>query len=350
MAGLAERRVLGYWSVSTGHAILGRLSLTCLLSLILICYSNDSRGDAPEAAGPTSIYREPIVVLEPLPNLVPGIVALGRRLFHDKRLSRNNKVACASCHDVAAGGADTTARSVGVTGNPTALNSPSVLNSGYSHVQFWDGRAESLEDQIDGPLQHPDEMGSSWREVLELIAQDWEYRTAFQMFYEGGVTRETVKNAIATYERSLVTINAPFDRFLMGDKAALTSEQKEGYRLFKSFGCVSCHQGRLVGGNMYQRIGIYQEYFSRNGDLNEADLGRYNVTGREEDRYVFKVPSLRNVALTAPYLHDGSALSLVEAVRLMAIYQLGRDLKVRETREIVAFLQSLTGDLPEAGP
>ena len=149
---IVKRWGLGYWLVSTGPAALGRLSLSCLLSLILISYSNDGKGDPPKAANQASINGEPIVALRPMPNLDPGIIALGRRLFHDKRLSRNGKVACASCHDVPAGGADTTARSYGVTGNPTGVNAPSVLNSGYSHAQFWDGRAASLEDQVNGPL------------------------------------------------------------------------------------------------------------------------------------------------------------------------------------------------------
>jgi len=333
-----------------GPAVLGRLSLSFILSLIPVSFLNGGGVGASEAAGQASNYSEAIVVLEPLPNLVPGIVALGRRLFHDQRLSRNGEVACVTCHDVAEGGADTKARSVGVTGKPTLRNSPSVLNSGYSLAQFWDGRAASLEEQVDGPLRHPDEMGGNWHETLKLISQDREYRTAFQQFYEGSVTREAVENAIATYERSLVTTNAPIDRFLMGDKRAITSEQREGYRLFQSYGCVSCHQGRLVGGNLYQLLGVFESYFSSGGKQSEVDFGRYNVTGREEDRFVFKVPSLRNVALTAPYFHDGSVVSLEEAVRLMARFQLGRVLEGRETRALVAFLQSLTGDLPEVEP
>jgi cytochrome c peroxidase len=270
-------------------------------------------------------------------------VRLGDKLFHDPQLSSDGTVSCASCHDLKRGGTDNQARSLGVGGVAGEINAPTVFNSGFNFKQFWDGRAETLEAQIDGPLQHPKEMASSWPETLDKLAQAPAYAAAFQQLYPDGITALNVKDAIATYERSLYTPNAPFDRYLRGDAAALSDDQKEGYRLFKSRGCVSCHQGVGVGGNMFQVFGVMADYFAARGDIVPADLGRFNVTGDDNDRHVFKVPSLRNVALTAPYFHDGSAATLEEAVEVMGNYQLGRPLSAREITLITAFLRTLTG-------
>ena len=271
-------------------------------------------------------------------------VALGEMLFNDPRLSRDDTVACVACHDLAKGGTDQMARSVGIGGAVGDINAPTVFNSGFNFVQFWDGRAATLEDQVDGPVQNPKEMGSNWPDVLAKLRQDPTYVAAFERIYEDGIQHANVKDAIATFERSLITPNGRFDKFLRGDAGAITDEEKAGYELFKSFGCAACHNGVNVGANMFQRIGVTGDYFADRGHLTGADNGRFNVTVRERDRYVYKVPSLRNVAITAPYFHDGSAKTLEQAVVIMAKYQLGRFLSKEELRRIVAFLKTLTGE------
>jgi cytochrome c peroxidase len=291
--------------------------------------------------------------ISPLPsahNLNAAVVALGRSLFHEPRLSADGTLSCASCHPVASGGDDARSHSVGINGQRGDINAPSVLNRAFDFRLFWDGRAATLEDQVDGPLQNPIEMGSTWELALSRLEADPAMRQAFDAAFPGkGISREGVRMAIATYERSLITPRSPFDRYLCGDEKALSARALAGYRNFQNYGCVSCHQGRNVGGNMYQRFGVMEDYFAlRGGPLTRADLGRFNQTGKEEDKHVFKVPSLRNVALTAPYFHDGSQATLEGAVRVMARVQLGRVMPDEHVQEIVAFLESLTGEIPEA--
>ncbi len=272
-------------------------------------------------------------------------VALGEKLFHDPRLSKNNRVSCASCHALDQGGDDGLKFSVGISGNPTNANAHSVFNIGDDFLFFWDGSAETLEDQIDGPITHPDEMGSNWKDIIAKLSKDKEYQDQFYALYKSPPTENAIKNAIATFERSLNTLNAPFDKYLLGDKDAISAQALAGYQYFKSFGCASCHQGQGVGGNMLQTFGVVGDYFKDRGTpITEADLGHYNVTGDDMDKHVFKVPSLRNVELTAPYFHDGNAETLEEAVDVMAKYQLGKDLSNKERAALVAFLKSLTGE------
>lgn len=288
--------------------------------------------------------------IKPLPTTLqqdPARADLGRRLFNDKRLSANGKVSCASCHDLSAGGADARRHSVGFDGKLTAVNAPTVLNAAFNFKQFWDGRADSLEAQVDAVIQNPVEMGSKWEDVVAKLSRDSSYRAAFAASYPAGVTRENIQNAIATYERTLITPNSRFDQYLRGDRDALAADEKAGYAKFKQFGCVACHQGVNVGGNMFQKFGVMRDYFAARGNLAAADLGRYRVTADEADRYVFKVPSLRNVALTAPYLHDGSARSLDDAVAVMFKYQLGRTASKDDIAAIVKFLHTLTGERPQ---
>lgn len=301
---------------------------------------------SPVAALPDDALA-PILPLAPIPGLDPARVALGERLFHDARLSADFSLACASCHNLEKGGADSRKFSLGIGGAVGNINAPSVLNSGYSLAQFWDGRAASLEAQVAGPLHNPLEMGSNWAQVLSRLGQDVALTAAFSLAYPDGLTANNVANALATFERSLVTVNSRFDRYLRGEKQILTPIEIEGYRRFREFGCISCHQGALVGGNMYQKFGVLRDYFA-DRPTTKSDLGRYNVTQREADRHVFKVPSLRNVARTGPYFHDGSADTLAQAVVIMARYQLGRELAERDVAAIVAFLNTLTGELPVA--
>ena len=299
----------------------------------------------PSPAAITDVLPdEPIRPLPAPPDLDPRKVSLGRLLFHDPRLSGDNTVACASCHDLAAGGADPRGRSVGIGGAVIAVNAPTVFNTGFNLAQFWDGRAADLEEQIDAVIHNEKEMRSNWPDIVAKLAADPDYAAAFWALYGADVAASHVKDALATFERSLVTVNAPIDRYLRGEADALTPDQEAGYYLFKSFGCASCHQGRNIGGNLYQKFGVMGDYFADRGNVTGADYGRFNVTGAEEDRFVFKVPSLRNVVVTAPYFHDGSAQTLEEAVVIMARYQLGRALSADEVRRLVAFLHALTGE------
>jgi cytochrome c peroxidase len=280
----------------------------------------------------------------------PARAELGRRLFHDVRLSANNSVSCASCHRLESGGADQQAFSRGFTGRPTEVNAPTVLNAGLNFRQFWDGRADSLEAQVDAVIQSPVEMGSSWPEVIGKVAEDSHYRPAFAAAYPDGVTQANIQNAIATFERGLTTPNSRFDQYLRGDADALSADEKAGYSKFKQYGCIACHQGVNVGGNMFQKFGVMGDYFQARGNPSDADLGRFLVTGDEADKNVFKVPSLRNVALTAPYFHDATAKTLEEAVDVMFRYQLGRVASATDKGLIVKFLDTLTGEFEGVRP
>ncbi|TWU00147.1 Cytochrome c551 peroxidase precursor [Botrimarina colliarenosi] len=296
-----------------------------------------------------SNYRgKPITPIEAPTGLDPKLVALGRRLFHDPRLSRDGTVSCASCHDLSQGGDDGQCFSIGVDGQPGDINAPTVFNSALNIAQFWDGRAANLRQQVDGPIHHPKEMASDWAEVLQRIGNDASLTAAFASAFGGPATAERVRIAIEAFETSLATLNAPFDGWLQGDDDAVSKEALEGFELFKRHGCISCHQGEAVGGNLFQRLGVMREYFVASRELRPSDLGRFNHTQREQDRHVFRVPSLRNVALTGPYFHDGSALNLEDAVHVMLHYQVGADEPdLAEIRKIVVFLNTLTGDTPK---
>ncbi len=272
---------------------------------------------------------------------------LGRRLFHDTRLSGDSTLSCATCHSMSSGGAEPRATSTGIRGQIGPINSPTVLNAAFNFVQFWDGRAADLLEQAAGPVTNPIEMGAEWPSLLERLRADQGYVQSFGASYgESGITQANVLDAIVEYERSLVTPSR-FDAWLGGDDAALTDEEQRGLRLFVETGCTTCHSGSNIGGTSYQRMGLVHNYFERRGGrITEADLGRFNVTQAEEDRHKFKVPTLRNVELTAPYFHDGSERELAGAVRTMAEVQLGRELSDADASAITAFLRSLTGELP----
>ncbi len=272
-------------------------------------------------------------------------IELGRQLFNDKRLSHDNTISCASCHSLDKGGTDQRPTSIGINGVMGTVNAPTVINSSLNIAQFWDGRADTLEQQAAGPVHNPIEMGSDWDEVLGKLQGDKEYVARFRRLYADGMTADNIVRVIAQFERSLLSVGAPFDRYLRGDEMAISDQAKHGYRLFKSYGCVACHQGRNVGGNMFARMGTIGNYFIHKPELNEADMGRYNVTRAEEDRHVFKVPSLRMVTHTAPYFHDGSVEKLEEAISIMARYQLARRMSDKEIAAIRAFLESLDGTL-----
>jgi cytochrome c peroxidase len=296
-----------------------------------------------EDAVTASLTGEPIMPVALFVELNDKKVTLGEQLFNDPRLSRDNSVSCASCHALDKGGTDRLVLSIGIAGKTGVVNAPTVFNSAYNFKQFWDGHAETLEEQVEGPIHNPLEMDSNWTEIITKLETSPNYVEAFSAIYPDRIQANNIKDAIATFERSLITPNARFDKYLRGENNALTDDEKQGYQLFKSYGCVSCHQGVNIGGNLFQKFGLMGDYFASR-KVSKADLGRFNVTGNEADKYVFKVPSLRNVALTAPYFHDGSASQLEDAVMTMSFYQLGRPLTLTERDAIVKFLKTLSGE------
>jgi len=285
------------------------------------------------------LSSSPIKPIPPVMDINEDKVLLGKKLFFDTRLSKDNTISCATCHDLQNGGDDGLKFSFGIGGQEGNINAPTVYNAVFNFRQFWDGRAKDLKAQALGPIENPIEMGHNFSDLIDALKEDQFYHTAFSKIYKEGISKENIADAIAEFEKALITPDAPFDRFLKGKKNALSQRAKRGYRLFESKGCILCHNGVNVGGNFYNKFGVYK-------DANSTHLGRYNITKREEDKYVFKVPSLRNVELTAPYMHDGRAKTLTDAVEIMTEHQLGRYMNDEDTQDIVAFLKSLTGKIP----
>ena len=284
--------------------------------------------------------------VRPLPEKIetnPAKVALGDKLYNDGRLSKDNTISCASCHDLAKGGTDQAQFSTGVAGQVGDINAPTVFNSAFNIMQFWDGRAANLEEQADGPPNNPIEMASNWEEIAGKLSQDAEFTQAFTAVYPEGYKKETLVNAIAEYERTLLT-PAAFDKYLRGDQGALSAEQKQGYQVFKELGCATCHSGVILGGASFEVMGLRRDYYADRGNPHTPDFGRFNATKNEADRFRLKVPTLRNIEVTHPYFHDGSTSDLGKAVETMAKYQSGTTLSARDRDLIVAFLESLTGE------
>ena len=272
----------------------------------------------------TRAVQEPITSIPVMPPGDPQRLALGERLFNDRRLSRDEARSCSSCHDVRTNGATSNARDVTLDGRPLALNTLTVFNAGLSFRLNWEGKYRTLEEEAEHVLRNPDIMGSSADDVVSKLRADPELVKQFGDAYGREPDASALLDALATYERSLVTPGSRFDRWLDGDAAAIAPEELAGYQLFKSLGCISCHQGVNVGGNLFQRHGIF------------------HPLGTPDPQWL-RVPSLRNVATTAPYFHDGSALTLSEAVRTMGIAQLDRVLTDEQITVVVAFLTTLTG-------
>ncbi|AKO45219.1 cytochrome c peroxidase [[Haemophilus] ducreyi] len=287
-------------------------------------------------------------LVQPIPDQLttdPHKVALGEALYFDGRLSGDGSIQCNTCHLLTQGGVDNLPVSEGIDGKKGGINAPSVFNAAFNKWQFWDGRAKTLADQAGGPPTNPVEMGSkTWDEILARLDQDEEFKQRFFAVYPH-LTQESVTNAIGEFEKTLITPNSAFDRFLKGDQTALTDVQKRGYEHFQKAKCDTCHTGTAMGGQSFEYLGLYGDYFKDRGTpLTEADEGRFAVTKDPSDKHRFKVPTLRNVALTAPYMHDASAKDLKEAVRIMGHYQSNKDFSETELNEIVAFLESLTGE------
>ena len=271
---------------------------------------------------------------------------LGRKLYHDTRLSVDNTVSCASCHGLSTAGVDNKQYSEGVGGQFGGVNAPTVYNAVYNFVQFWDGRAATLALQAAGPPLNPVEMGyESFDQIVAKLSKDKAFTREFKKVYPDGWSEANITDAIAQFERTLLTPNSRFDKYLKGDATAITAEELEGYNLFKKYNCATCHVGANLGGQSYELMGQYADYFAARGtEMTAEDNGRFKQTSIERDRHRFKVPGLRNVALTYPYFHDGTEPELKEAVCKMGTYQVGVEIPDAEEDKIVAFLHTLTGE------
>lgn len=284
-------------------------------------------------------------------------IELGKKLFFEPRLSKTSTLSCNSCHNVAMGGDDGRSTSFGIRGQLGGRNSPTVWNAALNTVQFWDGRAASLKDQAKGPLINPIEMGMENHDAVVARLKDIpDYVKEFKKVFgpKSEINIDDAADAIAAFEETLVVRNSPYDKFLKGNKKALSVEAQKGFENFKSIGCVSCHGGANFAGPITQPgVGFYMKFPTFPDASIEAkyaftkDLGRFSVTKSEGDKNMYRVPSLRNVAVTAPYFHNGAVNDLKEAVRVMGKLQLNKVLTDAEITSLVAFLESLSDTLPE---
>lgn len=292
--------------------------------------------------------------LQPMIDSIPthsAKVSLGNLLYHDARLSLDNTVSCATCHPLDKGGVDGLRTSEGIDKQLGGINAPTVYNAVFNHVQFWNGRAANLAEQAAGPPANPIEMGNqTWDDIVERLRKDPVLVAQFNAIYGENITEANVTDAIAEFEKTLITPNSPFDNYLKGDKEALTAEQIEGFDLFMAHNCASCHVGQALGGQSFEHMGIVEDYHAaRKAEkphivYNDDDKGLYGFTNNELDLHKYKVPTLRNIALTSPYMHDGSVETLTEAVKTMMRFQTGTKQDQEEINKIVMFMETLTGE------
>ena len=295
---------------------------------------------------PEARLAEPVRPIAQEVSVDEAKAALGFALFHDPRLSVDNTVSCATCHALETAGVDNHQYSHGVNDQLGGVNAPTVYNAVYNFVQFWDGRAKTLADQAAGPPLNPVEMAStSFDEIIAKLDADKAFRKEFLAVYPDGITEANITNAIEEFERTLITPDSRFDKWLRGDDSAITADELAGYELFKKYDCATCHVGPNLGGQSYELMGLRRHYFADRGlELTHEDNGRFKETQVERDRHRFKVPGLRNVEHTWPYYHDGTRETLEEAVRDMGTYQSGVDLTDTEVAQITSFLNTLTGE------
>ena len=326
------------------RAALWRLSAAVVLA---------SAATSTAYAADPALRDDALALFQPIPETPdpapsPAAVELGKALFFEPRLSEGHNISCNTCHNLGTGGVDLAPVSLGHRWQKGGRNSPTVLNATYNTAQFWDGRAADLTAQAGGPMVNPVEMGSSAEHVVEQLKGIPGYLPLYQAAFPGSADPLDFANteaAIAAFEQTLITPNAPFDRFLRGDDAAMTPEQLAGLRSFMDQGCSACHNGINLGGNSYQPFGLVEK--PAWAIMSPDDKGRFEVTRAEEDAYVFKVPTLRNIAITPPYFHSGSVWDLGLAVGVMGSAQLGATLDAAQEASIVAFLDSLTGEMPQ---
>ncbi len=317
-------------------------TVACLFALLLGCARSGSESATIDAAK--------LKAYAPLPEVASAKeavgerkVTLGRILYYDPRLSKSQKISCNSCHALTQYGVDNQATSNGHKGQKGDRNSPTVYNASLHFVQFWDGRAKNVEEQAKGPVLNPVEMAmTSEKQVITVLKSMPEYVDAFKKAFPDGrdpVTYDNMGKAIGAFERNLITPSR-WDKFLKGDQAALTAEEKAGFNTFVASGCQTCHAGSLLGGNMYQKIGIVKPW------PDTSDPGRFKVTNSEGDRFMFKVPSLRNIEKTGPYFHSGKIATLKEAIAKMADHQVGKTLSDAGIQSMETWMKSLTGEIP----
>jgi cytochrome c peroxidase len=305
--------------------------------------ARNAGGEDPGASNDISprVLRR-YAALEPPPERPAALIDLGRMLYYETRISRTGDLACQSCHPLERYGATSAKFSTGVGGQTGSRNAPSTYHASGHFTQFWDGRAPTIEEQAKGPIENPVEMGMKASLVVSTLQGIPGYQTAFARAFPGEgkpVTFDNVGVAIGAFEKGLVT-PARWDRYLQGDSSALTPAEKEGAKLFANLGCIVCHTGPYLGGSMFEKVGARKPWPT------QGDRGRRQVTGDKADDMMFKVPSLRNVAETGPYFHDGSAATLEQAIRMMAVHQLEVELEDEEVRDMAAWMRSLTGALP----
>jgi cytochrome c peroxidase len=340
-----EEKEMTHHCARTVRSRVGAAILLAFPLLVFACTPEDSgnlaESDETRPAGVSPLFQ-PLPEQAPEPEDNPGTperIELGHKLFFEPRLSRSGVISCNTCHVVGAAGVDAREVAIGEGARTGPRNSPTVFNAAFLSSQFWDGRAPTLEEQAKGPIQAHVEMDLTPEEAVQRL-RDTGYEPLFAAAFPGEqdpLTFDNLARAIAAFERTLLTPGAPFDRYLAGDTAALTPLQKEGLALFQGSGCIGCHNGVMLGGNGYASFSHVED---------SEDIGRAAVTGRDEDRYLFRIAPLRNVALTGPYFHDGSAATLHDAVSIMANVQLRRQFTPEEIDAIVAYLESLTGQFP----
>ena len=329
-----------------------QLVLLATLFIFVATVSAESK-TAFEATGTTglvvfdpglNIDVEPILPIPLKIDLDANKVILGELLFKDKTLSSNGQYACENCHLFDKGATDHTALSPAINGKTRALNTPTLFNIGQMKLLGWHGKRTTLGDTAEAIIKSKKGLAADWPSLLKKLKANPKYLSGFNSAYSDGIQIDNVKDALAEFMKSLYTPNSRFDQYLRGNTSAITNEELAGYRLFKSYGCSSCHQGVNLGGNMITPAGVFGNFVKDRGEETPADLGLYNKTGNLSDKYVFRVPTLRNIAITQPYLHDGSAQSLDQAVDIMGRYMLGRNLSVDEINLMVKFLGTLTGE------
>jgi cytochrome c peroxidase len=326
-----------------------RLELVAVIVCALATAACDAAAPAalaPAAEAPVPAHDEPLQPLPAAPHVDPQRAELGMRLFSTANLSSDGSVSCSTCHPIERGGADGFVHSRGANGYETVLNTPTIYNVSFNFRFNWNGAYTRLEDALDAPIALT--LGTSWSAIEDQLRAQPAWLTAFELAYRDGVTTANIKDALSRYIDTLTTPDARLDQFLRGDTDALTNDERRGYETFKALGCATCHQGANVGGNMFQRLGVMHDYFqarvAQGGPApTDKDLGRYETTREHADRHVFRVPSLRNVALTPPYFHDGSEPTLELAVAEMGYVQLGQRLSQEQVTLLVAFLKTLTG-------
>lgn len=305
-------------------------------SAVLVCAFTATAWTSLSSAG------EPIQPLAPVKEINLAQVELGKKLYFDPRLSKSGFISCNSCHNLSMGGTDNLKTSIGHNWQQGPINAPTVLNSSLNVAQFWDGRAADLKAQAGGPIANPGEMAFTHTLAIDVLKSIPQYVNEFKLVFDSDeITIDQVTQAIAEFEKTLVTPNSRFDQWLMGDRDAITADELAGYNLFKESGCVACHNGPAVGGNSFQKMGVVEAYQAKS-----PAEGLVAVTGKDADRFKFKVPTLRNVEMTYPYFHDGEAETLTEAVDVMGRLQLGKKFSEAENAQIVSFLKTLTGDQP----